>query len=132
MLDTFFKRSGFFEVVCFHLLSILSIVIACIAWMGRNNTLLKTFLYPTVTVAHFTDQNWISKNVNCIRCVMTCKVYSYSKFPEKTEKTRKSKAFSYQANTKHFCVYLWSLLTMLNISVRGPTSTIVFYCLFSF
>ena len=30
--------------------------------------------YHIVTVVHVTDQNWISKTVYCIRCVMVCKI----------------------------------------------------------
>ena len=36
--------------------------------------MLEMFAYRTVTVAHFTDQNWISKIVCYIRCVMVCKI----------------------------------------------------------
>ena len=35
---------------------------------------LKTFAYRTVAVVHFTDQNWISKIIYCIRCEMVCKI----------------------------------------------------------
>ena len=37
--------------------------------------MLRFFVYRTVvTVLHFTYQNWISKTVYCIRCVMVCKI----------------------------------------------------------
>ena len=36
--------------------------------------MLEIFAYRTVTVVHFTDQNWISKTVYWIRCVMICKI----------------------------------------------------------
>ena len=36
--------------------------------------MLEIFAYRTVTVVQFTDQNWISKTVYCIRCVMFCKI----------------------------------------------------------
>ena len=36
--------------------------------------MLEIFTYRTVTVVYFTDQNWISKTVYCIRCVMVCKI----------------------------------------------------------
>ena len=36
--------------------------------------MLEIFAYRTVAVVHFTDQNWISKTVYCIRCVMVCKI----------------------------------------------------------
>ena len=35
---------------------------------------LEIFAYRTVAVVHCTDQNWISKTVYCIRCVMVCKI----------------------------------------------------------
>ena len=35
---------------------------------------LEIFAYRTVTVVHFTGQNWISKTMYCIRCVMVCKI----------------------------------------------------------
>ena len=35
--------------------------------------MVEIFAYPTVTVLRFTDQNWISKTVYCIRSVMDCK-----------------------------------------------------------
>ena len=46
-----------------------TIIISCAARMGRNDMVLNIFAYPTVTVVYFTDQNWISKTVNCIRSV---------------------------------------------------------------
>ena len=37
--------------------------------------MLEFFAYHTVvTVLHFTYQNWISKTVYCIRCVIVCKI----------------------------------------------------------
>ena len=36
--------------------------------------MLEIFEYGTVAVVHFTEQNWIPKNVYCIRCVMVCKI----------------------------------------------------------
>ena len=39
---------------------------------GNGNA--RHYAYRTVTVVHFTDQNWISKTVYCIRCVMVCKI----------------------------------------------------------
>ena len=50
-------------MVCFH---ITSLIIAI--------TSLETFTCRTVTVKYFTDQNWISKTVHCIRCLMVCKI----------------------------------------------------------
>ena len=49
---------------------------ACVAWMGRYEMLLEIFAYPTVAVVHFTGQNWISKTMYCIRCVMVRKIFS--------------------------------------------------------
>ena len=51
----------------------LMIAIACMAWWRRIE-MLEIFAYCTVTVAHFTDQNWIPKTVYCIECVMVCKI----------------------------------------------------------
>ena len=48
------------------------IAIACIAWYEGMEMLYK-FLHA-VTVAHFTDQNRISKPFYCIRCVLVCKI----------------------------------------------------------
>ena len=36
--------------------------------------MLEFFAYRTVTAAHFTDQNWTSKIVHCIMCLMVCKI----------------------------------------------------------
>ena len=55
-----------------HVTSLI-IAIACVAWWERME-ILKIFAYRTVTVVHFIDQNWISKTVYCIRCVMVCKI----------------------------------------------------------
>ena len=71
--------------------------------------ILEIFAYRTVTGVHFTDQNWISKTVYCIRCVMALKLVLQTE-------TQKS----------HFCVRPWSLLTMLNFSEQRVTDTIVF------
>ena len=43
------------------------------AWWERMK-MLEIFAYRTVAVVHFTDQNWISKTVYCIRSVMVCKI----------------------------------------------------------
>ena len=71
--------------------------------------MLEKFACRTVTVVHFTDQNWISKTVYCIRCVMVCVTLVLQ-----TEKQK-----------FHFCVRPWLLLTILNFSERGPTDTMV-------
>ena len=56
----------------FHIASLI-IVITCITWwLGME--MLEIFAYGTVTIVHFTDQNWIFKSVYCIRCVMLCKI----------------------------------------------------------
>ena len=36
--------------------------------------MLEIFAYRTVAVMYFTDQNWISKTIYCIRRVMVCKI----------------------------------------------------------
>ena len=56
-----------------HITSLI-IAIACIAWWQWME-MLEIFAHRrTVTVMHFTDQNWISKTVYCIRCVMVFKI----------------------------------------------------------
>ena len=52
-------------------LSVIPIVIASIAWWEGMEKL-EIFVYHTAV--HFTDQNWITKTVYCIRCVMACKI----------------------------------------------------------
>ena len=45
--------------------------------MARNGRMLEIFQWifqKFLTVKHFTDQNWISKNFYCTRCVMVCKI----------------------------------------------------------
>ena len=42
--------------------------------MARNKNAQNICFSYTVTVVHFTDQNWISKTVYCIRCVMVFKI----------------------------------------------------------
>ena len=42
--------------------------------MARNKNAQNICFSYTVTVVHFTDQNWISKTVYCIKCVMVCKI----------------------------------------------------------
>ena len=79
------------------------VAIACIAWwqdlMRRND---QNFVYRTVAIVHFTDQNWIPEIVYCIRCVMACKIVLQTE----TQKL-------------HFCVLPWSSLTILNFSERN-------------
>ena len=36
--------------------------------------MLEFFAYCKVAMVHFTDQNWIHKNVYCTRCEMVCKI----------------------------------------------------------
>ena len=68
-------------------------MIACVAWMGRNDMLLEIFAYPTVTVMYFTGQNWIPKTVYCMSYVVVCKMFSCPEFPDRMEKSGKCKAF---------------------------------------
>ena len=56
-----------------HITSLIT-AIACIGWWQGMEVMLETFAYRTVTVVYFTDQNWISKTVYCISCVMVCKI----------------------------------------------------------
>ena len=42
--------------------------------MAGNKNAQNICLSYTVTVVHFPDQNWISKTVYCIKCVMVCKI----------------------------------------------------------
>ena len=58
--------------------SSLPIIIANIAWMGRNGMLLDIFTHPVVV--HFTGQNWISKTGHYIRCVIVCKIFFVPNF----------------------------------------------------
>ena len=51
-----------------------------------NDMLLEIFAYPTVTVVHFTDQNWISKTAYCITCAAKEEV--------------NARCFTFQANAK--------------------------------
>ena len=74
---------------------------ACITWW-EGMEMLEIFAYRTVAVVHFTDQNWISKTMYFIKCVMVCKLV----LPTETQKS-------------DFCVRPWSLLTILNFSDGG-------------
>ena len=51
----------------------LTIATACIAWW-EGMEIFEIFAFRMVKVAHFTDQNWISKTVYCFRCELVCKI----------------------------------------------------------
>ena len=96
-------------MVCFYLVYPLKSFTSLItAWMGRNGLLLDIFAHPVVL--HFRDQKWISKTVYYIRCVIVCKIFSCSEFPNISEKPRRRRWRT---------VRPWSLLTILNFSTRG-------------
>ena len=69
--------------------------------------MLEIFAYRTVTVMRFTDQNWISKTVYCIRCGMVCKI-GFTNWNAK----------------------IAMVVTILNFSEQGPTGAMVFLCLY--
>ena len=63
-------------MVCFHLLQ----PIHCNRLHrlnGKEWNVARNFAYPTITVVHFIDQNWISKILYCIRYVMLCKMFFF-------------------------------------------------------
>ena len=47
--------------------------------LDRNGMLLK-FLHILITVMYFKDRNWISKTINCISCLVVCKIVFCSEF----------------------------------------------------
>ena len=49
--------------------------------LDRNGRLLK-FLRIPITVVYFKDRNWLSKTVNCISCLVVCKIDFCSEFPD--------------------------------------------------
>ena len=63
--------SKYFGVVCFHML-VYNNYNRLHRLIARNKSA-RNVAYGTVVVEHFTDQDWISKTVYCIRCVMFCK-----------------------------------------------------------
>ena len=62
--------------------------------MARNKNAQNICFSYTVTVVHFTDQNWISKTVYCIRCVMDCKIV-FTNWNAKIELLRASMVVTY-------------------------------------
>ena len=79
------------------------VAIACIAWwqdlMRRND---QNFVYRTVTIVHFTEQNWIPEIVYSIRCVIACKI-----------------GLQTETQKLHFCLRPSSSFTILNFSERS-------------
>ena len=56
--------------------------------LERDEMLPEIFVYPTVTVVHFTDENWTSKTVYCIRCGWFVK-YFLLQIPQEDPKCKK-------------------------------------------
>ena len=82
--------------------------------LDRNGRLLK-FLRIPITVVYFKDRNWLSKTVNCISCLVVCKIVFCSEFPDIPDNAGKgrrrrrgrrrrqaiAKRYVFQANTKN-------------------------------
>ena len=47
----------------------------------KNGRLVK-FLRIPITIVYFKDRNWSSKRVNCISCLVVCKIVFCSEFPD--------------------------------------------------
>ena len=67
--------------------------------MARNKNAQNICLSYTVTVMYFRDQNWISKTVYCIKCVMVCKI-GFTNWNAKIALLRASMVVTYYI--KHF------------------------------
>ena len=53
----------------------------CSYHLGRNGMLLRLSRI-LITVMYFKDRDWISKSVNCISCLVVCKIVFCSEFPD--------------------------------------------------
>ena len=85
----------------------------CSYRLDRNGILLK-FWRILITVMYFKDRNWISKTLNCISCLVVCKIvfcFKFSDIPDKAERrTRRrrrrrrtqaiAKRYAFHANAK--------------------------------
>ena len=78
--------------------------------LDRNGMLLR-FLRILVTVMYFKDRNWVSKTVNCISCLVVCKIAFYSEFPtipdnagKVTRRTRRRRRRT-QAIAKRYAIH---------------------------
>ena len=59
-------------------------------------------IFEYFIVVHFTDQDWVSKAVCCIRRAMVCKIVLQT-----------------ETRNFYFCVCPWSMLTILNFFELG-------------
>ena len=100
MLDTF---QNDFEVVCFHL-AWLFIAIACIECSKLLRTYSRLFHSPELNL-----QNRVLYSIIVWGVWWSVKLILQGGMEK-----------------SHFCVRPWSLLTILNLSERGPTDTTVF------
>ena len=88
---------------------------------GKEWNVLEMFAYPTVAVAHFTDQNWILNLKLFWWCVMVCKIFFCSEsfdIPQKPGERKKDRENWQITQKAHFCVPSWSLPTILHFSIR--------------
>ena len=95
-------------------------------WEGME--MIKIFVYRTVAVMHFTNQNWISKIVYCVRCVMVCKI-GFTDWNAKIALLRASMVVTYYI--KHFRksadrrngILMSLLLLVAETIIRTPKTT---------
>ena len=82
--------------------------------------LLKAFVFPTVIVMHFTDLNWISKTVYCVRCVLVFRISFLLQIPEEDGENRQMQGVLVFKQTQklHFYRHPWLLLK--TFPHRGP------------
>ena len=103
---------------CIGLFSFSSTIpIAWVAWMERNESHVAwNFCVSYRTVVYFTDQNWISKIVYCIRMWWSVKY-----FPA----LNSQRGWRKPANARHFAVLLESMVITYYIKFfcPGPTDT---------
>ena len=96
--------------------------------------MLEIFAYRTVAVVHFTDQNWISKTVYCIRCVMVCKI-GFTNWNAKIALLRTSMVVTYYiklfrtGDNRHNGILMSLLLLVAETKIKNKKIKIKTICL---
>ena len=93
----------------------------CSYRLDRNGMLL-TFLRILITVMYFKDRNWISKTLNCISCLVVCKIvfcFKFSDIPDKAERRtrRRRRRRRTQAIAKRYAFHANTIISFLTVQI---------------
>ena len=106
----------------------------CSYHLGRNGMLLRLSRI-LITVMYFKDRDWISKSVNCISCLVVCKIVFCSEFPDipdnagkvtRRTRRRRRKRRRTQAIAKRYAFHANAIIPWKRRILNPKSSQVIF------